>query len=59
MAVGGQRHAPFALPSGKRQGTHCIGGRVGPRAGLDECENFAPTGFYPRKAQQVASNYTD
>ena len=24
--VGGQRHAPTALPPGKRPGTHCIGG---------------------------------
>ena len=32
MGVGGQRHAPAALPPGK---THCIGGWVGPRAGLD------------------------
>ena len=28
--MGGQRHAPAALPS-----THCVGGWVGPRAGLD------------------------
>jgi len=35
MGVGGQRHAPVALPPGKRPGTHCIGGWVGPRAGLD------------------------
>ena len=37
MGVGGQRHAPAALPPGKRPGTHCIGGWVGPRAGLDGC----------------------
>jgi hypothetical protein len=35
MEVGGQRHAPSALPPGKRPGTHCIGGWVGPRARLD------------------------
>jgi len=35
MEVGGQRHAPVALPSGKRPGTHCVGGWVGPKAGLD------------------------
>jgi hypothetical protein len=34
MSVGGQLHAPAALPPGKRPGTHCIGGWVGPRAGL-------------------------
>jgi hypothetical protein len=33
-AVGGQRHTPPALPR-ERPGTHCIGGWVGPRAGLD------------------------
>jgi len=35
MGVGGQRHAPAALPPGKRPGTHCIGGLVGRRVGLD------------------------
>ena len=33
LAGGGwSRHAPAALPPGKRPGTHCIGGWVGPRA---------------------------
>jgi hypothetical protein len=36
MGVGGQRHVPAALPS-ERPGTHCIGGWVGRRAGLDKC----------------------
>jgi hypothetical protein len=35
MGVSGQRQAPAALPPGKRLGTHCIGGWVGSRAGLD------------------------
>jgi len=39
MEVGGQRHASAGLPPGKRSGTHCIGGWVGPRAGLDGCIN--------------------
>jgi len=43
MAVGVQRHAPAALPTGKRSGTHCIGGWVGPRAGLDGCGKSSPT----------------
>ena len=44
--VGGQRHAPAALPPGKRPGTHCIGGLVGPRAGLDGCgKSHLPTGI--------------
>ena len=33
--MGGQRHTPATLPPGNRPGTHCIGGWVGPRAGLD------------------------
>jgi hypothetical protein len=36
--VGGQRHAPAALPPGKRAVTHCVGGWVGLRADLDGCE---------------------
>jgi hypothetical protein len=37
MVVGGQRHAPTALPAGKGPGTHCVGGWVGPKAGLVWC----------------------
>jgi hypothetical protein len=37
MGVGGQLHAPAALP-----GTHCIEGWVGPSAGLDGCEKSTP-----------------
>jgi hypothetical protein len=36
MGVSGKRHAPAALCPGERTpGTHCTGGWVGPRAGLD------------------------
>jgi hypothetical protein len=36
MGVSGQRHAPAALyPRERIPGTHCTGGWVGPRAGLD------------------------
>jgi hypothetical protein len=36
MGVSGQRHAPAALyPRERTPGTHCTGGWVGPRAGLD------------------------
>jgi hypothetical protein len=36
MGVSDQRHAPAALCPGERNpGTHCTGGWVGPRAGLD------------------------
>ena len=31
------RHAPAAVLWGKRLDTHCVGGWVGPRCGLDEC----------------------
>ena len=31
-----------ALPPGKRPSTHCIGGSVGPRAGLDGCGKSRP-----------------
>ena len=41
MVMGGQRHAPAALPPG-RHGTHCIGCWVDPRAGLDGREKPRP-----------------
>ena len=50
----GQRHAPTALYTRERPGTHCTGGWVGPRASL-----APPTGFDPRTVQPVASRYTD
>ena len=60
MGVGGQIHAPAALPPGKRPGTHCIGGWVGPRASLDSCKKSRPLlGFDPRTVQPVVSHYTD
>ena len=42
MRVGGQLHAPTALAPGKRPGTHCIGGWVDPRTGLDGCGKSRP-----------------
>ena len=42
MGVVGQRHTPVALPQGKIPSTHCIGGRVGLMAGLDECGKSCP-----------------
>jgi hypothetical protein len=60
MEVGGQRHTPSALPPGKRPGTHCLRGWVGPRAGLDGYgKSHPPPGFDPRTVQPVASRYTD
>jgi hypothetical protein len=37
IGVGGQLHTLDALSLGRRPGTHCTGGWVGPMAGLDEC----------------------
>jgi hypothetical protein len=37
----GQRHAPAALPR-ERPGTHCIGGWMDPRIGLDVCGKSRP-----------------
>jgi hypothetical protein len=42
LDVGGQRHAPATLLSGKRPGTHCTEGWVGPRASLDGCGKHRP-----------------
>ena len=59
MRVGGQHHAPAALPR-KRLGTLRIGGWVGLRAGLDGyVKSRPPPGFDPRTVQPVASRYTD
>ena len=58
MGVGGHRHAPAALPSGERSGTHRIGGWVGPRAGLDGCgKSRRLPGFDSRTVQPVAIRY--
>ena len=38
----GQLHVPAALYPRKRPGTHCTGGWVGHRAGLDRCEKSRP-----------------
>ena len=56
----GQRHAPTALYPRERLGTHCTGGWLGPRAGLDRCGKISPPpGFDPRTVQPAASRYTD
>jgi hypothetical protein len=59
MGMGGQLHAPAALPPGKRPGTHYIGGWVGPRADLDGCtvvHNLAQTGTALVESQRVCIN---
>jgi hypothetical protein len=59
--VGGQRHAPVALPLGKTR--YLLYRRLGGPQGL--CEQVRkisappPPGFDPRTVQRVASRYTD
>ena len=44
----------------ERPGTHCTGGWMGPRSGLDKCgKSVPPPGFDPRTVQHVTSRYTD
>jgi hypothetical protein len=60
--VRGQRHAPAAIYLRERPGTHCTGGWMDPKAGLDRCGKSRPHRdffFDPRTAQPVASRYTD
>ena len=58
MRLGGQSHAPAALSPGKKAGTHCITGWVGPRAALDGCgKSCVPQGIESRTVQSVASRY--
>jgi len=46
---------PLPLYPRERPSTHCIGGWVGPRAGLDGCgKSRPPSGFDPRTVQPVA-----
>ena len=50
---------PGRLYPRERPDTHCTGGWVGPRAGLDRCgKSRPPPGFDPRTFQPVASRYT-
>ena len=60
MGVGGSASRPGRLYPRERPVTHCTGGWVGPRAGLDRCGKFRPpTEFDPRSVLPVASRYTD
>ena len=53
-------HAPAALPHRESNGTHSVGGWVGPRAGLDGYEKSRlPPALDPRTVHPVASRYTD
>ena len=59
MGVGGQHHAPAALPPGKTRYPLCrrLGGPQG-RSGQVRKISLPP-GFDPRTVQPVASRYTD
>ena len=60
MRVGGQLHAPAALPPRKGPSIYFIGSWVGSRAGLDVCGKSRPLpAFDPRTVQPVANRYTD
>ena len=60
MGLGGQRHALAAIPPEKGPRTHCTGGWLGPRAGLDgRRKSRLPPGFDPWAVQPVARRYTD
>ena len=54
QGVSGQCHAPAALLPGKRPGTHCIVGCVGPGA-----EYPAPNEIRTADRPAIASRYTD
>ena len=45
--VSGQQHVPAALYPRERPGTHCTGGWMGPRAGLDGRNISSPPAFDP------------
>ena len=59
MGLGGQRHAPAALPTGNTRYPFYrrLGGPQG-RSGLVR-KSSLPQGFDPRTVQPVASRYTD
>ena len=60
MGLGGQRHAPAALPPRMRIGTHFSESWAGPKTDLDRCGKISlPPKIDPRTVQPVASRYSD
>ena len=58
MKVGGQRHAPAALPPGKTR--YPLYRRLGgPQSHSGQIKISPPPGFDPQTVQPVASRYTD
>jgi hypothetical protein len=57
--MGGQRHAPAALPPGKTR--YLLYGRLGGPQGLYERarKNSSPPGIDPQTVKSVTSRYTD
>ena len=47
MGVGESAPHPGRLYLRERPGTHCTGGWVGPRVGLDRCGKFRPPRGFP------------
>ena len=59
MGVGGQQHAPAALPPGKTR-YPLYRRRGGPQGRSGRVRKISsPPGFDPRTVQPVASSYTD
>jgi hypothetical protein len=53
--VRGQRHTPAAFYPRETPATHCTGGWVGPRVGLDRCgKSRPPPGFFFRSPDRPA-----
>jgi len=51
---------PRPLYPREKPGTHCIGGWVGPSAGLEgSVKSHPPPEFDPWTVQPIASHYTD
>jgi hypothetical protein len=58
MGVGGQRHAPAALPPGETQ--YPLYRRLsGPQGRFGRAQKISSPGFDPRTVQAVASSYID
>ena len=59
MGLDGQCHALAALPR-ERPGTHCTGGWVGPRCGMDGCgKSRSPTSIWSPDCPTIANHYTN
>ena len=55
--VSDQQHAPAALYSRERPGTHFTGGWVGPRDSLDGRKISSPPGFDPGRVKYYMGIY--